>query len=310
MSVRDADVRRFDYSAIVDRPAPSLPSAARLALWLVVNVEHYEFLPLDNPLRNPWPERPHPDLVNYSRRDYGNRAGLWRFMRLMDKHGINATVSLNSAVVEQFPDIAELLSSTSWDIMSHGFYNTRYAAGLELEGERQMIRDAVEVVNERLGKPVSGWLGPALTTTVATPDLVAEAGVRYMADYLHDDEPCWIRTQSGPIVSLPYSIHLNDSPLIGRLQHSGATFARLVKDQFDALYAEAAERPRILSICLHPYAISSPSRHLHLDQVLGYILGHDGVVSCTGLALADHYAQTDGRRVDAPKPERMDGHET
>jgi allantoinase len=289
VTVTDEDVRRFEYSAIVDRRVPTLPGGVRLALWLVVNVEHYEFQPLPNPLRDPWPERPHPDLVNYSRRDYGNRAGLWRIAELLDRHRIGATVSLNSAVLEHFPAVAGLLAGTDWDVMSHGVYNTRYASGLDIDGERAMIRDAVDTVQARIGKPVSGWLGPALTTTIHTPDLVAEAGVKYMADYLHDDEPTWVRTRAGRIVSLPYSIHLNDSPLIGRLQHSGRTFARLVRDQFDVLYAEAAERPKILSVCLHPYAISTPSRHPHLDEVLAYVLGHEGVIACTGLELAEHH---------------------
>jgi allantoinase len=296
MTVTDPAVRRFPYSAIVDRPVPTLPGGARLALWVVTNVEHYEFQPLPNPLRDPWVQRPHPDVVNYARRDYGNRAGVWRMAELLDRLGIDATVSLNSAVLEHFPEIAELLAATRWDVMSHGVYNTRYAAGLDVDGERAMIRDAVDTVRARIGRPVSGWLGPALTTTVDTPDLIAEAGVRYMADYLHDDEPTWVRTTSGPIVSLPYSIHLNDSPLIGRLQHSGRTFARLITDQFDALYAESTARPKILSVCLHPYAISSPSRHRPLEEALGYVLGHEGVIASTGLELAEHFAATEGER--------------
>lgn len=283
------DIRRFEYSAIIDRPPQTLPGGVRLALWVITNVEHYEFLPRANPYRDPWPNRPHPDLVNYARRDYGSRVGVWRMLELFDKHRISATVSLNAAVLDHFPEIADQLAARDWDVMAHGVYNTRYASGLDEASEREMIADAVTTVQARTGKRVSGWLGPSLTTTPATPDLLAEAGISYLGDYLHDDEPWPVRVRTGRLVSLPYSIHLNDSPLVGRLQHSGETVARLIRDQFDALYAMSAERPQIMAICLHPYAIDAPSRHRYLDEVLGYLTSHEGVASFTGEQLAAHY---------------------
>jgi allantoinase len=286
------DVRRFDYSAVIDREPLTLQGDARLALWVIVNVEHYEYLPAVNPQRDPWPSRPHPDVVNYARRDYGNRVGVWRMFDLFDKHRLQATVSLNAAVLDHFPDIAAELATRDWDVMAHGVYNTRYAAGLSEQAEREMIADAVDTVQSRIAKSVSGWLGPALTTTPVTMDLLAEAGIAYVGDYLHDDEPGSLRVRRGRLVSLPYSIHLNDSPLVGRLQHSGSTFARLARDQFDALYAESASHPKIMAICLHPYAIDAPSRHRHLDDLLTYVTSHDGVIVANGQQLADHYVDS------------------
>lgn len=283
--------RRLTYSAIIDRPPPTLPGDARVALWIVGNVEHYEYLPPANPWRDPWPARPHPDLVNYARRDWGNRVGVWRMLELFDRLGIRATISLNAAVLDHYPAIAAALARRADDVMAHGLYNTRYAAGLDEASERVMIADVCRTV-ERIGKSVAGWLGPALTTTPATFDLLAEAGVKYVGDLLHDDEPTQVNVAQGSLVALPYSIHLNDSPLIGRSQHSGRTFARLMRDQFDELYRESAERPKIMAVCLHPYAIDAPSRHRHLADALTDILARPGVIAVSGEQLADHYLRS------------------
>jgi len=281
---------RYTYSAIVDRPHVELPGRARVAVWIIVNVEHYEYLPRATALRDPWPARPHPDVVNYARRDYGNRVGLWRMFELLDRYEVRPTVSLNAAVLDHFPDIAKALAERSWDVMGHGVYNTSYASGLEEPAEREMIADAVETVRRRLGRPISGWLGPSLTTTLRTPDLVAEAGVTYMADFLHDDEPCPLKVRTGRLMSMPYSLAVNDSPLIGRSQHSAETFARVVGDQFDALYEEGAERAKILAVCLHPYALSAPSRHRHLERVIRYVTEHSGVWVADGAHIAEVYS--------------------
>lgn len=288
--------QRLTYSPVVDRAVPALPRDARLALWVIVNVEHYEYLPPANPYRDPWPSRPHPDLVNYARRDYGNRVGIWRMLELLDGLGATATISLNAAVLDDYPPIAAALAARPYDVMAHGIYNTRYAAGLAEADERAMIADAQATVRRHLDRPVAGWLGPALTTTPLTMDLLAEAGVTYVADFLHDDEVDEITVRAGRLVSLPYSIHLNDSPLIGRSQHSAATFARLVREQFEERWAESAQRPQILAVCLHPYAVNTPARNRHLAEALEYVLGHDGVVSVTGAELARHHLDTTGVR--------------
>jgi peptidoglycan/xylan/chitin deacetylase (PgdA/CDA1 family) len=284
---------RLRHTAISGRPVPTLPGGARLALWVIINVEHYEYRPPVDPLRDPWPARPHPDLVNFSRREYGNRVGVWRMLDLLDTLGATATLSLNAAVLDDVPALAEELARRPYDVMGHGVYNTRYAAGLDPDAERALVADVRDTVRRHLDRPLAGWLGPALTTTPRTMDLLAEAGVTYVGDFLHDDEiDDVVVAGNHRLVSLPYSIHLNDSPLIGRTQHASSTFTRLVGDQFDALYAESRERPKIMALCLHPYAINTPGRHRHLADVLAHVLGHEGVVSVNGLELAEHHLAT------------------
>jgi len=175
-------------------------------------------------------------------------------------------------------------------VMGHGVYNTRYAVGLDEEAERVMIADAADTVRAHVGQAMTGWLGPSLTTTLNTPDLLAEAGVAYMADFLHDDEPCPLRVRSGSLMSMPYSLGLNDSPVIGRMQHSAETFTRLVTDQFEMLMAEGARRPKVLSVCLHPYALSAPSRHRHLERLVGYLTRQPHIWMADGAQIAAVYA--------------------
>ena len=296
MTTERAAAQRYSYSAIVDRSPVSLPGDARVAAWFITNVEHYEYRPDHNPLRDPWPSRPHPDVVNYARRDYGNRVGLWRMLDMFDRWSVRPTVSLNAAVLDHFPDIADALAARQWDIMGHGVYNTRYAAGLDEGAEREMISDATDTVRRRLGQTMTGWLGPSLTTTTHTPDLVAEAGMRYMADFLHDDEPLPLAVRTGSLMSMPYSLSLNDSPVIGRVQHSVETFARVVLDQFEMLLREGEQRPKVLAVCLHPYALSAPSRHRRLEAVLSQICQHPDVWVADGGQIADVYETAWTRR--------------
>lgn len=292
----------YPYSAIVDRPPVELPGGAKVAAWFIANVEHYEYLPRANPFRDPWSSRPHPDVVNYARRDYGNRVGLWRMLDLFDRYGVHPTVSLNAAVLDHFPEVAAALAERRWDIMGHGVYNTRYAAGLDEDSERAMIADAVGTVRDRLDQTMTGWLGPSLTTTANTPDLVAEAGMTYLADFLHDDEPCPLTVRSGSLMSMPYSLGINDSPVIGRVQHSAETFARLVTDQLDTLVDEGAKRAKVLAVCLHPYAMSAPSRQRYLERVVRYVTGHPDVWVADGAQLAGVYARAWNRTAAAEVP--------
>ncbi len=283
-----SDPDRYDYSPIVTRPPLALPNNARVAIWVLPNVEFYEYQPPKNAQRDPWPQKPHPDLLNYSRRDWGNRRGVWRMFDLFDKYDIRGTVSLNAAVFDHFPEIAEAMEARHWDYMSHGIYNTRYAFGMSEDQEREMIQEVIAIVKKYTGKMISGWFGPALSTTLATPDLVAEAGIKYWVDYFHDDEPTEIKVRSGRLMSIPYSIEINDAGVMGA-GHTGESFGRMIRDQFDVLYAEGATNPKIMAICLHPFLTHTPSREKYLDAAFAHIRSHKDVWFTTGEEIADNY---------------------
>lgn len=279
---------RLQYSAIVDRPPLRWPGGARVAFWIVPNIEHYEYLPAQNSVRNPWPRSPHPDVLGYGSRDYGNRVGVWRLFELLDRHGLRGTTSCNLAAFEHYPAILEACLERNWDYMCHGIYNTRYHWNLTQEQERAEVADCVQTFRRMTGRQLAGWLSPALSNTVNTPDLLAEAGIKYYCDWLHDDQPVPMAVRSGRLITVPYSVDLNDAPV--QLQgHEGDEFERMIRDAFDVLYAEGEDSGRVMCIAIHPYISGQPHWIGHLDRALSYVFGHEGVWKATGEEIADWY---------------------
>ena len=280
---------RVDYSPIIDRPIIKWPNDARVALWISPNVEHYEYMPDDDSARTPWPRTPFPDVQQYSYRDYGNRVGFWRMLESLDKYNIRCCVSLNMAVLEHFPEIGQAMVQRDYDYMSHGIYNTRYLYTYTEDQEREFYRDTIDTLKLHTGQQLKGMLGPAISGTERTPDLMAEAGLIYHTDWMHDDQPVPIKVKSGKLVSVPYSIELNDSSLLRDNHYEGDYFARICKAQFDQLYKEGAESGRVMCIALHPFLIGQPHRIKYLDDILSHIMSHDGVWQTTADDIADYY---------------------
>jgi allantoinase len=279
-------IERVAYSAIVDRPPLRWPGGARVALWVVPNIEHYEYLPDAKQVRNAWPRTPHPDVLGYGSRDYGNRVGVWRLFDLLDRHGLRGTTSCNLAAFEHYPDILEACLARDWDFMCHGIYNTRYHFGMPEDVERAEIDDCVRTYRRLTGRKLAGWLSPALSNTLNTPDLLAEAGLKYYGDWLHDDQPVPMNVRSGRLITLPYSVDLNDAPV--QLQgHEGDEFERMIRDAFDVLYEEGRTSGRVMCIAVHPYISGQPHWIRHLDSALRYVCGHEGVWKATGEEIAD-----------------------
>ncbi len=279
---------RFTYSPIVARPRMQWPNDAQLALWIVPNIEFYEYLPeWSAQRRNPYPRCPHPDILNYGLRDYGNRVGFWRMLEVLDRHHVKCTASLNIAIYEHFPEIMRACEERQWDVMSHGMYNTQYSYGLSEDEERASIRECMATFQRLTGRQLTGWFSPADSGTLNTPDLVAEVGLRYFVGWYNDDQPFPMRVRKGQLISMPYSIDLNDSwNLIGI---DTEEFLRAVMDQFDRLYQEGAESLRVMCLPLHPWVFGQPHRIKDLDRLLGYLLSHDHLWQPTAAEIADWF---------------------
>ncbi|UPY38747.1 polysaccharide deacetylase family protein [Sediminicoccus sp. KRV36] len=280
---------RYRYSPILGRPRWRLPGNARVALWIVPNVEHYEYLPDTLRQRDPWPRTPHPDVLGYSVRDYGNRVGFWRMFDMFDRLGIRSTVSLNLAVYEHYPEIMEAIEIRGWDVMCHGLYNTRYHWGLAEPDERAEIAACVDLFRRLTGRMLTGWFSPGVSNTLITPDLIAEAGIGYSADFYHDDQPTPLRVRGGQtLISVPYTMDLNDAVLY-RYDTEGAEFARMIRDHFETVWREGEVQPRVMCVALHPYIMGQPHRIRHLERALGDILSRDGVWLTSGVEIAQWY---------------------
>ena len=282
--------QRLDYSALPQRAPLSWPGGARVALWVAPNIEHYEYLPEKIRLRNPWPRVPHPDILGYGLRDYVNRVGVWRLMDLFDRLHLPVTVSLSLSVLDLYPELAEAMIEREWEFMSHGLYNTRYHWNLSEDEEREAIEECQAIHVRHTGRRLKGWFSPAASNTVRTPDLVAESGIEYLCDLYHDDQPTPVKVRKGQLISLPYSMEINDSIAWRRGQEAEA-FARKICDEFDVLHAEGAVHGRVMNVAVHPFIMGQPHRIAALEKALRYILGHEGVWCATGSQITDWYRQ-------------------
>ena len=287
------DNTRFDYSAIIRRPALRWPNNARVAFWVAVNIEHFK---IDRPgtAMHPFPGII-PDIYNYAWRDYGVRVGIWRLMAVLDRLGLKAGVLLNSDVCGHYPVIVEECVKRGWEILGHGMTNSQFLAGMSEDQERDVIRTVVRTIKEATGKAPRGWLGPALAETFNTPDLLAEEGIAYVCDWCNDDQPYEIKVRKGRLLSVPYGIELNDIPMFLEFKATPDEFRQAICDQFDQLYAEGAETGRVMCIALHPFIIATPWRIKYLEQALQHILRHKDVWVTTAGEIADWYTKHHSR---------------
>jgi peptidoglycan/xylan/chitin deacetylase (PgdA/CDA1 family) len=279
---------RFDYSAIVDRRPWRLPRGARIAVWTIVNVEEWD---IEKPMARQYLATPQgvsvvPDVPNWAWHDYGMRVGFWRLLAALQARKLPATTSINASVCEHYPRVAQAMLEAGWEFMGHG---VRQGALHLLPDQRASIREAVEMLTKFTGKKPKGWLGPGLTETWETLDYLAEAGIQYVSDWVNDDQPYEIRTTRGPLVSVPYTLELNDIPMMVIQHHQSSAWVQRCRDQFDRLYAEGARQPRVMAIAVHPYIHGVPHRIKYFEAVYDYMRRKKGVWFTTGEAIAGWY---------------------
>jgi peptidoglycan/xylan/chitin deacetylase (PgdA/CDA1 family) len=267
----------FPFRAIVDHPPVAWPNGARVAVWVVPNVEHYH-IELGAGA---------PDVRNHARRDYGNRVGVWRFMEVLEKNGVRGTVALNGEIGKYYPRIMEAMIALKWELMGHGLTNSVRLSGLAKEEEASIIAETRKII-EGYGEKMRGWLGPGLTETYETLDLLRANDVEYVADWVNDDLP--YRMANG-LYSIPYTLELNDMPLFNLPSIGTEEFYRRICDTFDVLYDEGKTCGRVMCIALHPFLTGVPHRIRYLDRALRYIASHGQVWFATGHEIIEAYSK-------------------
>ncbi|MBR0902686.1 polysaccharide deacetylase family protein [Bradyrhizobium liaoningense] len=282
--------KRYNFTPIVDRPVVSFPNKERIAVVIYINLEHF---PEDRPGPAIVPHTAHfmPDALNYGWRDYGQRVGIWRLMETLDKHGLPASVCLNSDVCREYPRVVEEGSKRRWDFMGHGRNNSEIVNGLSFDEEAALIEETIAVIAAATAEKPKGWLSPFLTETHATPDLLAERGIEYLCDYACDDLPFKMNVKKGSLLGMPYSVECNDLPSVLTFGASGEDFGRTIRDQFDVLYEEGERIPRVLPIALHPFITGQAFRTKHLAAAFAYISSHKDVWVTTSGEINKWYRQ-------------------
>lgn len=280
--------RRLDYQPIHQRPKLELPGGARVAVWTIVNIENWQptgSMPrtvLPPPMGQPLL----PDLPNWAWHEYGMRVGFWRFHEVLSSRGLKATFALNGSCCEMYPQACQAALDAGWDFMGHGFVQQPMHRTVD---QKAAIADTVAAIKKFTGQPPRGWESPGLTETDETLDLLAEAGIEYVTDWVLDDQPVKLRTRAGDIVSVPYTVEVNDVVMTAIQQSPADEIFRRGRDQFDRLYQEGETIPRVMAISIHPYLTGVPHRIKYLEALYDYILGHDGVVMWTGAEILDWY---------------------
>jgi allantoinase len=286
--------KRLRYSAIVDRPPLALPDKARVVVWPVVNVEVWDIgRPMPRQvLPPPTGATLLPDVPHWSWHEYGMRVGFWRLKAVLDELKIVPSLSVNARVCLDYPRVAKAARDSGWEFMGHSYDQRPTHSEPDPVG---MIRQSIKVIREFTGKRPVGWMGPGLTETLDSPDQLAAAGIKYIADWVIDDEPCTIRTRGAELVTLPYSLELNDIAMMVVQHHAAEEFATRTMDYFERVYQEGRERAKIMAIAVHPYISGVPHRIKYFESVLRRLRKQKGVLFWNGAQILDWYLKARAR---------------
>jgi len=280
---------RHDDLLIVDqRKRFSWPGGKTLAVWISPAVEAWSFDSGIDAAIAP-NAGTGPDVINFATREYGVRVGLWRIADFLDETGIKATVALNSAVCQFYPNAVEQMKKRGWEFMAHGIVNSASLGKLTVDEEREMIRTSVQTIEQATGTKVRGWLSPGQIETPNTPDLLAEAGILYTGDWNNDDQPLRMKVKKGELYTLPYCLVVNDIAFFSTLRSTGAQYQQALVDQFDTLYSDSQKSPRVLGIPLHPFFAGQPHAFGYLKRAIQHMKQQDRVWFATGAEIVDAY---------------------
>ena len=280
--------QRIAYSPIKERARLVLPGPGRLVVWVIINVEEW------NP-REPMPRTvltppaggsPEPDVPNWAWHEYGNRVGFWRMLEVLDGLGIRAVLAINGSAIRTYEPIALAAQQRGWEFMGHGFGQKNMQ---KVPDERADIVKTTDAIRQFTGRAPRGWLGPGLTETWDTPDILVEEGYEYVSDWVLDDQPVLLKTRTRPLVSVPYTQECNDVAMMLIQHHKASEYRDRAIDQFDQLYADAQQSARIMALVAHPYIMGAPHRLRYLREALEHIQARPGVLFWTGEQILDWY---------------------
>ena len=286
------DHERYDWSMLVKRKPVTWPGGARVALWITVALEWFPLDMTATPFRVPGGmSRPYPDYWDYTSRDYGNRVGVFRIMKLLDELGITASAAFNSALAERHPFLVEQVNKRGWEIIAHGVdMGHPHYGGMARGQEQELIASALETLRQASGQAVRGWLSPLKSQSENTAELAAAQGLDYICDWVNDDMPYPLATAAGTIHNMPHPFEQDDQQMMITCRQSETEFVAQVHDQFHCLDREAREQGgRIMALSLHPWVSGQPYRIKALEAALAPIVASDSVWVATGAEILDAF---------------------
>jgi allantoinase len=279
---------RITYDPIVGRKKQTLPDGARMAVWVIVNVEEWDIqktMPR-TVLTPPAGGSPMPDIPNWAWHEYGNRVGFWRLLETLDNLKITAALAINGTAIKAYEPISRAAVERQWEFIGHGLTQTNMQ---HVKNEREDIIATRAEIERVTGRKPRGWLGPGLTETWETPDLLIEEGFDYVADWVLDDQPVWLKTRTKPILNVPYTQECNDVAMMLIQHHAATEYRNRAIDQFNQIYSDAADSARIMALVVHPYIMGAPHRSRYFREALEHMRAHKDVVFWTGERIHDWF---------------------
>jgi allantoinase len=279
---------RITYDPIVGRKKQTLPDGARMAVWVIVNVEEWDIqktMPR-TVLTPPAGGSPMPDIPNWAWHEYGNRVGFWRLLETLDNLNITAALAINGTAIKAYEAISRAAVERKWEFIGHGLTQSNMQ---HVKNEREDIIATRAEIERVTGRKPRGWLGPGLTETWETPDLLIEQGFDYVADWVLDDQPVWLKTRTKPILNVPYTQECNDVAMMLIQHHAATEYRNRAIDQFNQIYSDAADSARIMALVVHPYIMGAPHRSRYFREALEHIRAHKDVVFWTGERIHDWF---------------------
>lgn len=288
------DHELYEWSMLTDRPAVTWPGGAKLALWVNVGLQFFPLNQKGKPFAVPGGmTMPYPDLRHYSLRDYGNRVGIYRFLKAFDKYGIKPTFAFNTELAERTPYLLQRIVDRGDEIICHGWnMDSIHHGGMSYEAEAELVERSLRRLRELSGQAVTGWISPARNESENTPQILAENGVEFFCDWVNDDMPYPFHTKAGDLVAMPLSNELEDRFVLMNNLHSEQSWMEQVCDACDYLLEEASEQGgRILALNIHPWMLGQPHRIGKLEQALEYIMGKTDVWSAPASQIMECWQQ-------------------
>ena len=288
------DHEHYEWSPIIKRGRLTWPDNSRVALCVIVTLEHMEWSPpqgsFTTTLAGGLGARGMPDYARTSHREYGHRVGIFRVLDTLEKHGIKATVAMDAFTAENYPYLVRHCLDRGCEIIGHGTSVSRMiTSNMSEQEERDYIKSSLDSLTRATGTAPAGWLGPEYGESSRTPQLLAEAGIRYVCDWANDEQPYPLKTPNGELFALPVMLELDDVVALWDRHVPVGRYRDLLKDGFDTMYAEGSENGRLLAVNLHPWVIGQPFRIGYLDEALAHMTRRSGVWAATGSEIVDWY---------------------
>jgi peptidoglycan/xylan/chitin deacetylase (PgdA/CDA1 family) len=263
---------RYGFVPIVKRTDYSWPEGKRLAFYIALNIEHFAFgtgIGMDPSNRTGTQT-----TRNFAWRDYGNRIGNWRLFEILDELKLPASILLNSMVCTEYPDLVAKIVQRGDDVLGHGRTNAELLRPMWEHDEARAIAECTETIAKHVGVKPTGWMGPGALESGVTPDLLKEAGYTHLLDWPVDDQPIWMQTRSGPLLSVPYPMELNDAGTLVHRDHTGREFGDMIVDQFEEMLEQSERHPLVFALALHGFIVGQPFRLRPLRQAIKHCVTH------------------------------------